>query len=170
MSSPVSTDPTVAHSPLLRLLILLTLATVAVALWYLAGYSLRGEGGVRWLAADVTCDLRTGPCSASLGDGRRLTFEIATQGPPRALEVLPLRVTLEGFEAEAARVDFVGRDMDMGLHRYPLAANGDGVFSGDGQVPICTESVMPWRARVVVTTPGGRVGSVFDFDVERSGP
>ena len=60
--------------------------------------------------------------------------------------------------------------MDMGLHRFPLEAAGGGVFRGEGQVALCTEAVMPWRARVVVDTPGGRLGSWFDFEVTRQTP
>ncbi|WP_372611988.1 hypothetical protein [Halomonas sp.] len=32
-----------------------------------------------------------------------------------------------------------------------------------------TDAVMPWQARVVVETADGRLGSRFDFDVERPG-
>lgn len=92
---------------------------------------------------------------------------MVTEGPIRPLERLPLEVRVSGTTAEAVRVDFVGREMDMGLHRFPLTAEGDGAFRGEGQVSICTEAVMPWRAKVVVDTPRGRLGSWFDFEVER---
>ena len=160
----------VARSPLLRLLMLVTLVVIAVALWYLTSYRLRGDGEVRWFAPEASCDLHAGACAATLGQGLRLTLEAGVAGRIRALETLPLAVNLEGLAAEAAWVEFVGRDMDMGLYRFPLAPGADGVFRGEGQVAICTESVMPWRARVVVETPRGRLGSWFDFDVERHTP
>jgi len=72
--------------------------------------------------------------------------------------------------AEGVTVDFVGRDMDMGLHRYPLRRDADGHYRGEGQIPICTEAVMPWRARVIVETADGKLGSGFDFTVERGAP
>ncbi len=157
-----------ARPPLLPLLITVTLLTLAVALWYLTRYSLRDEVGVHWHPpAEVRCDLHAGPCTARLGQGITLRLAIASDGPIRALERLPLEVRLAGIAAESARVDFVGRDMDMGLHRFPLEAVGGGVFRGEGQVTICTEAVMPWRAKVVVDTPQGRLGSWFDFDVAR---
>ncbi|MDI5932556.1 hypothetical protein [Halomonas kalidii] len=163
-------DTGVSRSPLLRLLMLVTLGVIAVALWYLTSYSLRGGGEVRWVAPEAPCDLHVGACAATLDRGVSLAFEADVAGRIRALEPLPLVVTLEGLEAEAARVEFVGRDMDMGLHRFPLTRGADGVFRGEGQVTICTESVMPWRARVVVETARGSLGSWFDFDVERHTP
>lgn len=168
MSRSLPTETTVSRPPLLRLLILFTLVTVAVALWYLTSYSLRGGESVHWFPEEAGCDLRLGPCAASLGGTGSLRLDLGAEGEIRALEILPMTVTLSEVEAESVRVDFVGRDMDMGLHRYPLRRQGNGVFRGEGQVPICTEAVMPWRARVVVDTGRGRIGSGFDFDVERS--
>lgn len=157
-----------ARPPLLRLLIVLTLLTLAMALWYLTRYSLRDEVGVHWHPpAEVHCDLHAAPCTARLGQGIALHLAVESDGPIRALKRLPLEVRLTGIPAESARVDFVGRDMDMGLHRFPLEAVGVGVFRGEGQVTICTEAIMPWRAKVVVDTPQGRLGSWFDFEVAR---
>lgn len=157
-----------ARPPLLRLLIILTLLTLAMALWYLTRYSLRDEAGVHWHPpAEVHCDLYAAPCTARLGQGIALHLAVESDGPIRALKRLPLEVRLTGIPAESARVDFVGRDMDMGLHRFPLEAVGGGVFRGEGQVTICTEAIMPWRAKVVVDTPQGRLGSWFDFEVAR---
>jgi hypothetical protein len=168
MPSSASTDPAISRPPLLRLLVLFTLGTVAVALWYLTSYSLRGSDDVRWHPEADGCDIRQGPCRAPLGDGRSLALDLGADGEVRALESLPLTVALEGVEAESVVVDFVGRDMDMGLHRYPLARQADGVFRGEGQIPICTEAAMPWRARVIIATEQGRLGSGFNFEVERS--
>ncbi|MFW6346867.1 MAG: hypothetical protein ACOC0M_11145, partial [Halomonas sp.] len=116
------------------------------------------------------CDLAAGPCAADLGEGRRLTLDLGVRGEIRALQGLPLEVGLEGVEAEGVRVEFVGRDMDMGLHRYPLRRADDATYRGEGQIPICTEAVMPWRARVIVETADGKLGTGFDFEVERDAP
>lgn len=160
----------VSRSPLLRLLMLVTLVVIAVALWYLTSHRLRGDGEVHWFAPEASCDLHAGACTATLDHGARLTLAADVAGRIQALEVLPLTVNLEGLEAESVRVEFVGRDMDMGLYRFPLAPGADGAFRGEGQVAICTDSVMPWRARVVVETSRGSLGSWFDFDVERHTP
>jgi hypothetical protein len=157
-----------ARLPLLRLLITVTLLTLAVALWYLTSYSLRDEAEVRWyppVAGD--CDLHAAPCTARLGEGGELSLSVASNGAIRPLEPLQLEVRVTGVPADSVRVDFVGRDMDMGLHRFPLEAKGEGIFRGVGQLSICTETIMPWRAKVVVDTPSGRLGSWFDFEVQR---
>ena len=156
--------------PRLRLMMLVTLITLVVALWYLAAHLVRDGHRVDWATGDAACDLRDSACEATLGEGRRLRLAMATPSGLRALEPLPLTVSLEGIEAKAVHVDFVGRDMDMGLHRFPLEEQGDGRFQGVGQVPICTQAVMPWEARVVVETTAGRLGGKFDFEVERSRP
>jgi hypothetical protein len=168
MPTSASTDPAISRPPLLRLLVLFTLGTVVVALWYLTSYSLRGSNDVTWFAEEAGCELSQGPCRAALGEGGSLALDLGADGEIRALELLPMVVALEGIEADSVVVDFIGRDMDMGLHRYPLARQADGVFRGEGQIPICTEAVMPWRARVIVTSGERRLGSGFNFEVERS--
>ncbi|MBB3230514.1 hypothetical protein [Halomonas stenophila] len=155
-----------SRPPLLRLLIVTTLLTLGVMLGYLVRHSLDGDD-VQWTPPSTPCDLQAGPCRTELGEGVTLTLDLAGKGPIHALTVLPLEVQLAGAPAEAAVVTFVGRDMDMGLHRFSLAAAGGGVFRGDGQVALCSEAAMRWRARVVVDTPGGRLGSWFDFEVTR---
>lgn len=170
MSPPSLPSSRESGFPALRLMILATLIALAVALWYLLAHQLRNESDVSWFAAESPCDLQDAPCTATLGSHGRLQFGMAAPDGIRALAPLPLTVTLEGVDARAVRVDFAGRDMDMGLHRFPLERQPDGRFRGQGQVPICTEARMPWQARVVVETPAGRLGSRFDFTVEQRAP
>lgn len=164
---PPSQDAAAPRSPLLNLLTIVTLVTVAVALWYLGNYYLRGSSDdITWYPPHTPCDLHSGACVASLGVDTRLS--LAFDGELRELTILPIEVRLEGIVAEEVMVEFVGRNMYMGINRFPLTAQGNGVFRGDGQIGICTESVMPWRAQVVIETPQGRKGSWFDFDIKRS--
>ncbi|MBE0488719.1 MAG: hypothetical protein IBX53_06535 [Halomonas sp.] len=168
MTIPASTDPAISRPPLLRVLVLFTLGTVAMALWYLTSYSLRGSDDVSWFPEEAGCDPSQGVCRAALGEEGSLTLDLGAGGEIRALEILPMTVALKGIEAESVAVEFIGRDMDMGLHRYPLARQADGTFHGEGQVPICTDAEMPWRARVIVTGGERRLGSGFNFEVVRS--
>ncbi|TFH85298.1 hypothetical protein EQG41_17800 [Billgrantia azerbaijanica] len=170
MSSPSLPSSRESGFPALRLMMLATLIALAVALWYLVSHQLRGDAEVNWFAAEAPCDLQAAPCSATLGNYGQLTFALAAPDGIRALAPLPLTVTLSGVDASAVRVDFVGRDMDMGLHRFPLERQPDGRFHGQGQVSLCTEDIMSWQARVVVETPDGPLGSRFDFTVTRSAP
>lgn len=153
---------------LLRYLILVTMIVVVLALWYLASHSFRLDKEVQWIAASTPCNLHDGGCEARLGDSG-FVFEMGGEGPIRALEILPLAVSHSGIEARSVEVEFVGRDMDMGLHRFALFPGEDGVFRGEGQLSLCTDAVMPWQAIVVVETANGRLGSHFDFNVERPG-
>lgn len=167
----MSDSPTIAsRPPLLRLLALLTLGTVVVAVWFLVNHQLRDVGQVRWYPEAPGCELSAGPCLAELGSERRLALDLGVRGEVRALQRMPLEVTLEGVDAERVVVDFVGRDMEMGLHRYPLSADADGRYRGEGQIPICTEAIMPWRARVIIETADGKLGSGFDFEVRGDAP
>lgn len=158
------------RSPLLKVLILITAVALAALSWYALGYWVRDDAGVRWSAPQGNCDLHTSACSTMLDEGQMLTLSIREEGPIQALTPLPLDVTLEGVDARQVMVDFVGRDMDMGLHRFRLdrVAKSRSHFAGTGQLGICTLDVMPWRARVIVETPSGRIGSWFDFHVTKS--
>jgi hypothetical protein len=165
MSDDFPIGPEASRPALLRYLILMTLIAVVVALWYLASHSLRLGKEVHWIASSTPCNLHEGVCTARLDDSV-LAFEMGGEGPIRAMEALPLVVSLSGMKARSVAVEFVGRDMEMGLHRFALSSGEDGVFRGEGQLSLCTHAVMPWQARVVVETADGRLGSRFDFDVE----
>lgn len=165
-SSPHAQDDDAPRSPLLNLLIMVTLATVVVACWYLLDYYLRdSQSDVTWYPPSGACDLHEGPCEANLGFGGRLVFGVGNDLVP--MKTLPLTVALEGLDAKAVTVEFVGRNMPMGLHRFPLKKVGPGTFVGEGQIGFCTEKVMPWRAQVVVESDKARRGSWFDFEVAR---
>lgn len=154
--------------PILRVLTLMTCIALAACGWYLLSHLVRGDEEVTWFAAPADCNLHEAPCSAALGEHGRVTLGIDVRGHIEALQLLPLNVHLDGIEADSAEVDFIGREMDMGLHRFPLTARSSQTFAGIGQVGICTQKVMPWRARVIIDTPQGKMGSWFDFDVTRS--
>jgi len=157
-----------ARFPVLKVLILVTGIALAAFSWYALSNWLRSDGDVIWYPPTQECNLHQGACSTALGDKGRIALQVPTNGRIKALEPLPLSVKVEGVEAHAATVDFIGRGMDMGLNHFPLQPAGQGHFSGKGQVGICTQDVMPWRARVILDTPDGRIGSWFDFDVVRS--
>lgn len=157
-----------AGFPALRVLILVTGLALAACTWYVLANWLRDGSDVAWFTPHAGCDLHTQPCTAMLGDKGRISLTVEANGQINALDILPLEVTVDGIDAYHVRVDFVGRDMDMGIHRFGLTPSSDGHFRGQGQVGICTQAVMPWRARVILDTPDGKLGSWFDFDVIRS--
>ncbi|GAA3909543.1 hypothetical protein GCM10022228_20380 [Halomonas cibimaris] len=155
--------------PVLPTLILVTGLALAAFGWYALSHWLHGSEETAWYPPAKGCNLHQESCTAVLGEKGQLTFTVATaDGRIEALEMLPLEVTVQGIDARSATVDFIGREMDMGLHRFVLQARREDRFTGQGQVGLCVHDVMPWRARVVVDTPDGRIGSWFDFDVVKS--
>nr|WP_298967397.1 hypothetical protein [uncultured Halomonas sp.] len=163
---PIPAPP--AGFPALRVLILVTGLALAACAWYAFAHWLHRDSDVTWFPPAASCNLHAAPCSATLGDKGRITLSVQASGKIDALEILPLEVDVDGVTATQVDVDFVGRDMDLGLHRFALSASTPGQFKGQGQVGICTQTVMPWRARVILETAEGKVGSWFDFDVIRS--
>lgn len=154
--------------PVLRVLILVTGLALAACAWYAFAHWLHRDSEVTWFPPTSSCNLHIAPCSTMLGDKGRVTLHIQTNGRIEALEILPLDVKVDGLKATQVDVDFIGRDMDLGLHRFALTEQSPHHFQGQGQVGICTQTVMPWRARVILNTTEGKMGSWFDFDVIRS--
>lgn len=159
-------DDESAHSPLLNLLIIVTLVTIVVALGYLLDYYFRGSTeDITWYPPRGPCDLHRGACYADLGVHADIRLSLGEELRP--LQPLDIDVHLEGVDAERVVIEFIGRNMNMGFNRYVLDNQGDGHFRGQGQLGICSEEVMPWRAQVLVETAEGRKGSWFDVDVKR---
>ncbi|AOM02602.1 hypothetical protein Q4589_07840 [Cobetia marina] len=159
-----------ARPPLLNLLIMVTLLTIVVSLYYLIDYYLVRDGSngkVTWFAPNQSCELSHAPCSAELGRFGRIT--LALDGDISPLTPLGIRVITEDVAPEGVEVDFIGRHMDMGVKRSLLTTRDAPTqarqhWSGEGQLGFCSSATMAWRAQVIVTTERGRLGSWFDFD------
>lgn len=125
--------------------------------------------GYLWLPrADVPlplvegCRLDRQVCSAALPGGGRVEMAleprpVPTSGPMRVI------VTVEGAQAERVTVDFEGVDMNMGLHRLPLAA-ADGRHVGETTLPVCVTGRMVWQATVMLEVGRKNVTVPFRFE------
>lgn len=152
-----------------------TLLGILVAIWYVTGYlHEHPAGNVTWYSPEA-CELPGPACSASLGQGHSLTFDLQTDNP-RPLELLPISVQLSGYsEAELDKlqleVDLQGRDMYMGYNRTPMTHEGNGRFTATPLLSLCTEDRMIWRASILINQEGFSLkptyGSYFDFTVTR---
>jgi hypothetical protein len=120
------------------------------------------------IQADPSCDLRAGPCTSSLDSSARVSFAIEPREIP-LLKTLKLRVELQGLEAQQVEVDFSGVDMNMGFNRFKLAATKEGVFAGEGILPVCVRDAMEWEARVMISTSSGLKAVAYRFITVRSG-
>ncbi|MEC9484091.1 MAG: hypothetical protein UMU75_12360 [Halomonas sp.] len=155
-----------ARSPLLKLLIIVTLATMVVALGYLLDYYLRGSReDITWYPPRMPCDLHLDACRADLG--LHAALSLALEAPLQPRQPVDIDVRLEGIDAERVVVEFVGRNMNMGFNRFELQPMGNGHFHGQGRFAACREEIMPWRAQVLIETAQGRKGSWFDVDIRR---
>ncbi|MCW8907985.1 MAG: hypothetical protein OQL28_12110 [Sedimenticola sp.] len=117
---------------------------------------------------DSKCDLRAGPCTSALPGGGSVTFAIRTEGIP-LVKPLDLEVRLAGMDASSVEVDFVGIGMNMGYNRPRLEAQGDGVYSGTGMLPVCVRAAMEWEARVLVKSERGLLAAPFRFITVKDG-
>lgn len=120
------------------------------------------------IPADPSCDLRAGPCTSSLDGTTRVSFAIEPRDIP-LVKRLMLQVELQGLEAREVEVDFSGVDMNMGFNRFKLSPAGEGVFTGQGILPICVRDAMEWEAKVLISTPSGLKSVAYRFITVRSG-
>jgi hypothetical protein len=147
--------------------LLATVSAVAIiAALLLVGRGPQAPESVYVLALDPQCDLQGGPCALVLPGGGRIELEI-TPRPIRVLEPMTLSVRLEGLAARTVEVDFSGVDMYMGYNRFALHPQSEGLYTGEGVLPICTEQRMPWEANVLVDAREGMLAAPFRFVTER---
>lgn len=155
----------ISNNTLLATALLLALLLAGVAAEKLLS---DGEPAVAiTLPLDKTCDLQQRPCSARLPDGGSVTLSIAPRPIP-VLQPLQLEVTLQGARAAKVEVDFSGVDMKMGFNRPQLQAQGNGRFSGQATLPICSVSSMAWRTTVLLETGDKLVAVPFEFVTTRN--
>jgi hypothetical protein len=111
---------------------------------------------------DPACDLQKEACAVALPGGGRVQLSIAPRPIPM-VSPLQMEVALTGREASKVEVDFAGVDMNMGLNRPELAAQGGGRFTGEGSLPVCVTGGMDWRATVLIETGRERIAVPFRF-------
>lgn len=113
------------------------------------------------------CDTAAG-CRVQLDDG------VATLSiHPTSLPVgqpLQVDVNLSGMAARKVTMEFIGRDMPMGLMPFTLSPQGNngatgGHYSGTGRVDFCTtDPDMAWLARLKIETHQTIKIIVFELD------
>lgn len=61
---------------------------------------------------------------------------------PRSMQ--PFQLTIEAPDAREVHASFVMADMQMGLNRYRLLADGAGQWKAEIILPVCTEARTDW--------------------------
>ena len=109
------------------------------------------------------CDLRQQSCTVSHGDAR-VTLDIQPRDI-RSLTPLNYRVSIEGADAKQVIIDLQGTEMYMGINQTALSPVADkpGVFTGQGELGVCTTGEMGWRLTVSAETDAGRLDTRFNF-------
>jgi len=113
-------------------------------------------------ALDPGCDLRAGPCTSVLGNGRSVRFSIEPRSIP-PLSPLQLTVETDGFPVQEVSVDLNGLGMNMGLNRVVLSAQGDNQYAGVASLSVCIRDAMEWEAIVTLADGHGLSEIPFRF-------
>ena len=126
--------------------------------WFLPA---SGPAAIR-LAARPDCDPARFFCTAR---STELTIDLGLRGDVKPLRVFTVMAKLKGGAAdqvEAVAVRFKMPGMTMGVNRFELGRNPDGLWRGQAMVPICTTARRDWVARVEVA---GERRFIADFAV-----
>lgn len=118
--------------------------------------------------ADPDCDLRAGPCTTRLDGGSSVSLAIEPRRIP-VMKPLQFRVEMKNLAADQVVIDFQGVDMNMGLNRAKLEPAGEGVFTGQGTLPVCVRDAMEWEAKVLIATGRGLISVPYRFITVRPG-
>lgn len=111
-----------------------------------AGYFWLPRAGVM-LPPVEGCRLDRQTCATSLPEGGVLEMTLAPRPVPSSAPV-QVMVVLRGLQPDKVAVDFQGVEMNMGLHRLPLADRGGGRYAGETTLPVCVTGKMVWQATV----------------------
>ena len=141
--------------------LLIAAAVLGATAWYFKDY-FHPKATVE-LALDRNCDLHSGACSRPLPGGGEIRFSIEPKEIPLT-RPLQLEVTVSGLAVDDVEIDFSGANMNMGYNRPHLKAVGQGVFRGEGLLPVCVRQRMLWNARVLLYTSDGILAVPFQFE------
>ena len=172
MSSSPQPD---AHSPsppptatfsisLVDLTIVLAIAIVGVVAYKLSPLLLA--------EADLTinpvsdCDLNRQSCSVDLPGGGQVALAFSSSPIPvmQSFGIKAHVVDLGNEAVEAVEIDFAGADMNMGFNRQPLIVSGDGKYTGEAMIPVCTTGRMRWQTTLLIKTSRRQIAVPFLFE------
>lgn len=136
-----------------------------LGVWTLRPGQDRSMQDVVTLKVETDCDSAQRACVAR-GDDLELELRL---GPPlRTLESFEIRLRrVRGTLDAHAQVElqFQMRAMDMGLNRYRLLTDADGVWRGRAMLPVCSAGRSDWTAQLDISVDGRRWRAEFPFTV-----
>lgn len=156
-----------AYAWLIAILVVLMLVGLAASYWLTGRVPSHGKPLIE--AAPLTaqdCDLHAGACVTER-EGARVSLALAPR-PIQALRTLDIAVRVEGLPVQAAALAFSGVDMYMGHNRVRLQPAGEGMYVGEGTLPVCVTGRMTWSAEVILEGHDAVRVFPFHFDVPAS--
>lgn len=150
--------------PLLGLLGLSAALAALIGLWTLQPGMDASPDAIA-LQAGLDCDSARHACRAHNDD---LEIELRLGPAVRPLETFDIQLHgVRGDLDAQARIDiqFQMRDMDMGLNRYRLDRDADGVWRGRAVLPVCTTGRSDWYAVIEIVQEGRRWVAEMPFVV-----
>ena len=113
-----------------------------------------------------SCKVSDG-CRVKLDDGLVTLVILPGDMPP--LQDLDIEVGIEGIAARKVTMEFIGRDMAMGLMPFPLFRQqphqGAERYTGTGSISVCTvDNNMVWLARLIISSEATVHTVVFELE------
>lgn len=139
---------------------MIRISRVFFMFWFAAIFAVPPLGLADAYAAQINCDIQSGPCNRRLNDAE-IRLDIQPR-PVTAMEDLLFRVSLSGQAGtEAPYIDLGMPGMKMGPNRVRLKQTAADVFEGRGVIVRCPSGKTVWEA--LVTIPGqGQVSFIFN--------
>jgi hypothetical protein len=113
------------------------------------------------------CRLDRQSCEVALPDGGHMTVSLLPRPVPM-MKPFSVEVRVQSMSLESVEIDFSGVDMNMGLNRFSLKDQGQGIWLAEATIPICVTGQMAWQATVMLRRGQQQIAVPFHF--ESGGP
>jgi len=144
-----------------------TLALILLAVAsYLGARYWRASAPVELLNPGMACDLGREACLHRLPDGGEVRIDLSPRPVP-LMQPVRLRVSVSNTALQPAFLEISGLNMEMGINRVPLQADGGGKWHGETIIPICSQRRMHWRAMLLLRNGVGSYRLDDEFHTAR---
>ena len=126
--------------------------------WYQSSF----ENKVQRVIHVSDCQISETSCQVKIGEGKFLTLSILPKGMPQT-KPLAIGLTLKGFSASEALVNFEGIEINHNLIPYSLERHNAQHFSGKGFLSLCSLKTMNWLAHLILVSEDETLKVSFPF-------
>ena len=138
------------------------LVILAMVLVAVVGYHWLPKADVQLAVGNCRLDQQTA-CAADLPGGGRIEVAVAPR-PVATSQAFEFRADLAGIRPNSVEVAFTGVEMNMGVTRLPLEAQGEGRYAGRITLPVCVTGGMLWQATVLIDADRRLLSVPFRFE------